>query len=172
MVIKITGHSAESLQKAAKKVEAYRDQLIDNNAAFLSTLLSYGVREGYNHNNNVAKDYDPPDFERVDPLMSGGSSPKMSATLSLVGEDAAFVEFGAGVHFNGHPGDSPHDLGAELGFTIGSYGMHQGYNDYWYYKEDGEWKKSHGTPAAMPLFRAKKEMEQRLVSVAKEAFRS
>lgn len=172
MVIKITGHSAESLQKAARQVEAYRDQLIDNNAAFLSTLLSVGVREGYNYNNNVADDYDPPDFERVDPLMSGGSSPKMSATLSLVGEDAAFVEFGAGVHYNGNPGGSPHPLGAELGFTIGSYGMHQGLNDYWFYKEDGEWKKSHGTPAEMPLFRAGQAMRNNLMKVAREAFRS
>jgi hypothetical protein len=172
MVINITGHSEKSLLKAAKAVERYRDQVMANNAAFLSTLLSYGVREGYKHVNNVGDNYDPPDFDRVDPLMSDGNSPKASATLSLVGEQAVFVEFGAGIHYNGAPGTSSHDLGLKFGYTIGSYGMGQGRNEYWFYKEDGEWKKSEGTPTAMPLFKAKVEMEQRIPSVAKEAFRS
>ena len=172
MVIKITGHSAESLQKAARQVEAYRDELIDNNAAFLSILLDIGIMEGDKMNNSVARDYEPPTFDKEDPLMSGGNSPKMLATLSLVGEDAAFVEFGAGVHYNGEAGSSPHPWGADLGFTIGSYGMHQGLNDYWFYKEDGEWKKSHGTPAEMPLFRAGQAMRNNLMRVAREAFRS
>ena len=172
MVIKITGHSAESLQKAAKKVLEYRDKVMDNNVIFLSKLLRAGTDEGYNYNNNVADDYDPPDFEKDDPLVSdGGISPNMTATLSLVGEQAVFVEFGAGIHYNGKAGSSPHDLGVELGYTIGSYGMGQGANDYWFHKEGGEWVQSEGTEAAMPLFRAGQAMRNNLVSKAREAFK-
>jgi hypothetical protein len=38
------------------------------------------------------------------------------------GTDAVFMEFGAGVYYNGAVGSSPNPLGAVLGFTIGSYG--------------------------------------------------
>ena len=172
MVIKITGHSAESFQKAARQVEAYRDELIDNNAAFLSILLDIGIMEGDKMNNSVAKGYEPPTFDKEDPLMSGGNSPKMLATLSLVGEDAAFVEFGAGVHYNGEAGSSPHPWGADLRFTIGSYGYGLGKNDSWHYQSGAGWKTSKGTEATMPLFHAGQAMRNNLMMVARQAFRS
>lgn len=33
-----------------------------------------------------------------------------------------FIEFGAGIHYNGSAGSSPHPKGNEFGYTIGSYG--------------------------------------------------
>ena len=42
------------------------------------------------------------------------------------GEDAVWVEFGAGVYHNGSPGSSPHPHGAELGMTIGGFGKGNG----------------------------------------------
>ncbi len=172
MVIKITGHSAESLQKAAKQIQDYCDRLVDNNEVFLSQLCANGIVAASGHLSNVADDYDPPDFESQDPHTVGGSTGNMSATLSLVGEQAAFVEFGAGIHYNGTPNGSPHPLGVELGFTIGSYGFGQGLKDEWHYKSGGEWKVSQGTPAAMPLFHAKQAIEDTVVMTAKAAFRS
>ena len=172
MVIKITGHSAESLQKAARQVEKYRDKLIDNNAVFLSMLMDDAIVQTSGLLSSVAHDYEPPDFETQDPLMSGGSSPKMSATLSLVGEDAAFVEFGAGIHYNPTPNSSSHPKGVELGYTIGSYGMHQGLQDEWHYRSGGTWKSSQGTWAAMPLYKAKLKMVERAAHIAKKTFRS
>ena len=171
MVINITGHSAKSLLKAAKAVERYRDKLIDNNEVFLEQLLDNGMMMARDHLSNVADDYDPPDFEADKPKSIGGGG-NMSATLSLVGEQAAFVEFGAGIHYNGMPGDSPHPLGVELGYTIGSYGMGQGRKEHWYYKDGGTWKITEGTPAAMPLFHAKQAIEDTVFMTAKEAFRS
>ncbi len=75
------------------------------------------------------------------------------------GTDAVFVEFGAGVYHNGAAGASPHPRGAELGFTIGSYGKGRGKGAAWgYYGADGELVITHGTPAQMPLYRAFSEV--------------
>jgi hypothetical protein len=71
------------------------------------------------------------------------------------GVDAVFVEFGAGVYHNGAVGASPHPKGAELGFTIGSYGKGRGKGRAWgFYGDGGELVITHGTPAQMPLYRA------------------
>lgn len=47
------------------------------------------------------------------------------------GEDAVWVEFGAGVYHNGSAGSSPHPKGSELGFTIGGYGKGMGKRQTW-----------------------------------------
>lgn len=44
------------------------------------------------------------------------------SVVIAAGEDAVWVEFGAGVYHNGSAGSSPHPKGSELGFTIGGYG--------------------------------------------------
>lgn len=70
------------------------------------------------------------------------------------GKEAVFVEFGAGVHFNGNAGASPHPKGVELGFTIGDYGKHRGRNDSWRFKDEYGTHSTRGTEAQMPLYRA------------------
>ena len=94
----------------------------------------------------------------------------MSSTIRLVGDDVAFVEFGAGIHFNGHPNSSPNPYGVKLGYTIGSYGLGQGLNEYWFYKDGGEWKVSEGTEATMPLFHASEAIKQEYLDVARKVF--
>lgn len=70
------------------------------------------------------------------------------------GEDAVWVEFGTGVHFNGNANSSPHPRGNELGFTIGGYGKHHGLNDSWAFKDEFGSHITRGTEAQMPLYRA------------------
>ena len=70
------------------------------------------------------------------------------------GKEAVFVEFGAGVHFNGSAGTSPHPKGTELGFTIGDYGKHKGSNDSWRFRDEYGTHSTRGTEAQMPLYRA------------------
>ena len=95
------------------------------------------------------------------------------ATLIVSGKDLLFIEFGAGVHYNGAVGSSPHPLGASKGYTIGSYGKGNGSKDAWYYYSDtGEVVKSHGTQATMPVYKAGVEMRQQMLKIAKEVFSS
>ena len=85
------------------------------------------------------------------------------------GEDAVWVEFGAGVYHNGAAGSSPHPAGAELGFTIGSFGTH-GKNPAWgFYDRDGL-HITHGTPAKMPMAMAADTVCNDIAELAKEVF--
>ena len=86
------------------------------------------------------------------------------------GEDAVWVEFGAGVYHNSSPGSSPHPSGAELGFTIGSFGKGNGKKETWGFYEDGELKLSRGTPATMPMYRAMQTVCNDIQSIAREVF--
>jgi hypothetical protein len=87
------------------------------------------------------------------------------------GKDAVFMEFGAGVYFNGPVGSSPNPLGTELGFTIGSYSTHKPDKEIWGYKgEDGEIHLTHGTPASMPLYKAVQSVTRDIEKIAQEVF--
>lgn len=86
------------------------------------------------------------------------------------GEDAVWVEFGAGVHYNGSAGTSPHPKGSELGFTIGGYGKGMGKKDVWGFYEDGELRLTHGTPATMPMYNAVKTVCDEIAEIAREVF--
>ena len=89
------------------------------------------------------------------------------------GEDAVFMEFGAGVYYNGAVGSSPNPLGAALGFTIGSYGFGQGKKEVWgYMGDDGRLHLTHGTPASMPLYRAVQSVVTDIEQIAREVFSS
>ena len=89
------------------------------------------------------------------------------------GEDAVFMEFGAGVYYNGGVGSSPNPLGAALGYTIGSYGKGNGAKAVWGFKgEDGALHLTHGVPASMPLYRALQGVVNDIEQIAREVFSS
>lgn len=92
-------------------------------------------------------------------------------TLIVEGEQVLFIEFGAGVHYNGAVGQSPHPKGREFGYTIGSYGKGKGRQDSWSYEADsGEWVRTYGVRAQMPVWKAAQEMMNLVKSTAKEVF--
>lgn len=86
------------------------------------------------------------------------------------GEDAVWIEFGAGVHYNGSVGSSPNPYGAKLGFIIGGYGKGNGRKETWGFYEDGELKITHGTPAKMPMANAVTALCNEFPRIAKEVF--
>lgn len=87
------------------------------------------------------------------------------------GKDAVFMEFGAGVYYNGAVGSSPNPLGTALGFTIGSYGKGNGRKEVWAYDGgDGQIHLTHGTPASMPLYKAVQSVSRDIVQIAREVF--
>ena len=87
------------------------------------------------------------------------------------GQDAVFVEFGAGIHHNVGVGESEHPEGAKLGFTIGSFGTN-GRRHVWGFYEDGELVLTHGTPATMPMYTGLKEACNQIAKIAREVFNS
>lgn len=94
------------------------------------------------------------------------------------GNAVAFIEFGAGVHYNAgssYPIEKPSGI-----VGIGEYGKKQGKKDEWRYKgepgtngtpsRDGRTVKTHGNPAQMPMYHTLTAMKDEVERIVKEAF--
>lgn len=87
------------------------------------------------------------------------------------GSEAVFLEFGAGVYYNGAAGTSPHPKGQDLGFTIGEYGLGYGKRNVWgYVSASGELVLTHGTPASMPMYHGLEDARRVITDLAREVF--
>ena len=99
------------------------------------------------------------------------------ATLIVEGAEVLFIEFGAGVALNKDEengigvGASPHPLGPQYGFLLGSYGQGHGAQNVWgYYADSGELVLTRGTKATMPVYKASLEIRNSVVEIAKRVF--
>lgn len=96
------------------------------------------------------------------------------ARVSLGGGQCVFVEFGAGVTFNGAKGTSKHPKGIENGFTIGSYNPSSpnatNPNGWWYTDKWGNSQHTYGTPTFAPLYKSSIDMLLAVEKIAKEVF--
>ena len=172
--ITVNAASADSLSKAAERIRKYQRALANKNREFVKELAKTGIEE-ISKSLGVDPQYDDEYKEEMPQynhphVFAGSKDGEMRATLKLTGPNAVFVEFGAGVHYNTPAGQSPHPLGEEFGYTIGSYGHGQGANDSWSYTKDGTTRLSHGTQALMPMWNASQEIRQEAVGKAKSIF--
>lgn len=91
------------------------------------------------------------------------------------GEQAVFIEFGAGVYYNGGEGmvgKSPHEWGEEKGFLIGEYGIGHGKQNVWALPGSTREEPilTHGTPAAMPMYHGVQDALAVMADLAREVF--
>jgi len=164
------GLSEREIGKAIKELEQYKKELI-RKTALLREKVANRIAELAQSGFNGAV---------VDDVLKGGvKTAQVTVSLSntddvsLVianGEDAVWVEFGAGVYHNGSAGASPHPKGSELGFTIGGYGKGMGKKDVWGYYEGDELRLTHGTPAIMPMYNAVKTVCDEIADIAREVW--
>lgn len=80
----------------------------------------------------------------------------MEHTITVSGKDATFMEFGAGIHFNG-TGAGNHPKAGDMGITMGMYGSGNGNKDKWGIPSDKETKErrwSYGTPETAGFYNA------------------
>lgn len=160
--------SSRSIQSAIDELGRYKDDIKRKNEEFVRKLCEIGIPI-IDQNISSAKGDSDKSHNTYIKMNSFGDYSK--GTLVCEGRDLLFIEFGAGVHYNGSAGSSPHPKGQELGYTIGSYGKGHGKEDYWfYYADSGESVKSHGTEATMPVYKASVEIIQNIRKVAKEVF--
>ena len=170
------------VKKAIKQLEQYKQTLNVKGEIFLQRLAEIGIPV-INARIGWAQGDSNPQHSTYISVMSFGEYSE--ARLIVEGVDILFLEFGAGVHFNGSAGTSPrtnlkgvqdgveYELtgGKELGYTIGSYGKGQGKKDFWFYtSENGDTIMSYGTEAAMPLYHATMEIINSIQRIAKEVY--
>lgn len=92
------------------------------------------------------------------------------------GEAVCYLEFGAGVYYNGsfgnYGGERPAGIdGIGEHDTINDSGVSKGTQKTWaYYDNAGNLIKTHGTYAYQPMFHSLREMERQAEAVIKEVF--
>lgn len=168
--IKIDLFDGKSLDNAIKQIQEYQRTLNDKCEIFVRRLAEVGIPIIDQNIASAAGDSDKGHNTYIKINSFGSYS---QAQLIVEGKDLLFIEFGAGVHYNGNLGGSPHPKGKEMGYTIGSYGKGQGKNDFWfYYADSGEAVMSHGTQATMPVYKAGVEIGRQILKIAREVFGS
>ena len=95
---------------------------------------------------------------------------KITATLSIEGEDVLFIEFGTGIKYSAfeHP-----LIGDEFPYGPGTYPGKGHWDDPkgWWFKDDaGQKHHTYGNPALMPAYNAATTMEIRITTIAREVF--
>lgn len=162
------------LDKAIKELRAYKQDLErkcnvlkDRVAEYLKQQAQAGFDAA------IVDDLTPASGGPISASVSVEVQPGDDVTLVIAnGEDAVWVEFGAGVFHNGPAGTSPNPYGAGLGYTIGSMGPNGKRNIWAYRGSDGELVFTHGTPAAMPLAKAVMSLDKDLEGIVREVFTS
>lgn len=165
-VLKADLFKSADISRLIKEVNSYRDSLTNKCELFVKRLSEIGIPIIDKNISSAEGDSDKSHYTHIEINSYGAYS---QAKLICEGQDLLFIEFGAGIHYNG--AGSPHPLGKEMGYTIGSYGKGQGKNDFWfYYKDSGEAVMSHGTQATMPMYKAAVEMRSQILNIAREVF--
>lgn len=165
--------SEQSLEKAIKEVQTYKKSFLERVDLFKSKVAQrIGELAQSGFTGAVVDDLtdDSGGKRLADVSVSVDNRDNISVVIAS-GEDAIWVEFGAGVHHNGSAGTSPHPSGSELGLTIGGYGKGMGKRKVWGFYEDGVLRLTRGTPAIMPMYNAMKMTCEEISDIAKEVFK-
>ena len=162
--------SVHDFEKAIAEIEKYQNSLSDKIAVLVDKLCRCGIvvakikviaSQG---DSTVARVvYDPPKLD----------GDIVSATISLEGKDAVFIEFGAGIYYNN---GNAHPMASTFGFGVGTYPSEHPPNrainpGYWWYSDQNKNKHlSVGTEATMPLYNAAENIRNNLIQTAIEEF--
>lgn len=163
--------SSQGIDNAIRELAEYKQEIVKKSELLKNKVAEFISKEAQSgFNGAVLDDLLEGDvrYANVDVTVNN----RGSTTLVVAnGEDAIWVEFGAGVYHNISAGSSPHPKGSELGFVIGGYGKGLGRKEVWGFYEDGELKLTHGTPAIMPMYEAMNKACREISLIAKGVFR-
>lgn len=171
--------SESSIQEAIRQLQQYKSWLVQKTEQFVRELAEIGIpvidenmaKASYTYDEkNIRSGSDTSHYTHVE-LSSSVQAGVARATLVVEGKELLFIEFGAGVYYNGEAGASPHPKGQEFSFLIGSYGEGHGVQKMWgYYADSGELILTHGVEAQMPVYKAEMEIVQKYIEVARKVF--
>ena len=163
--------SSSSIAKAIKELKEFRDSLEAKKKTLLERLGEIGVRE-------ASVRFTTAMYDGVNDSNVSLKATNEGYTIVAAGHAVAFIEFGAGVYYN--PTGPYYPAAKPAGIVgIGEYGDGKGKRNTWYYNGDpgtnGEVQpngavKTHGNPAAMPMWWASEEMRSKIMQIAKEVF--
>ena len=162
--------STSSIENAIKELKTYRSSLDTKKRRLLRELANIGVRE-------ASVRFTTAIYDGINDSSVTLESIENGYCIKAEGKAVLFIEFGAGVYHN--PGEPYPDPRPEGVVGIGEYGKGRGKQHSWYYKgqpgSNGEVQpngavKTHGNPAAMPMWYASQEMQDSILKIAREVF--
>lgn len=160
----------DSIGKAIAELEAYKEEFLKKVERFRERVgVELSDRAAALFGGSIVDDVIKGERRTAQVTMEVADRDGISVVIAH-GEDAVWVEFGAGVYHNGAAGGSPHPRGSELGMTIGSYGPNGKKNTWGYYDENHELVLTHGTPATMPMYNAALAVCAEIDTIASEVF--
>ena len=165
--------SEDSIDKAIQELQGYIDSLqqkTDRLREKIAEAIQWSAQDGFQ--SAIADDiFRGGERKTADVQVTVQEEGDVTIVIAN-GEDAVFIEFGAGVYHNGGVGSSPHPKGQEMGYTIGEYGKGQGKKYTWALpgSTSDDPILTHGTPAAMPMYRGVQEAVAVMVDFAREVF--
>ena len=163
-----------NLKSVVAYLETYKTKMKLNNHTFVERLTKDAevtLREKVNRTNAGLELYPFPYLKPTDLFVPDAEIEDNKGVVIMEGEDATFVEFGAGVSLNGHLGSSPHPRGAELGMTIGDYGKGYGQYTSWGYKDIDGLHVTRGVKSQKPLYETLLETKGKVGEIAKEVWK-
>lgn len=161
----------QELMEYSERVEQRAAELEEKVAHLIKNYAAEGFGTAIADNVFSVKDGSPIDESKFADVKVYIQNDGNVTTVVAQGKDAVFVEFGAGVYYNGSVGSSPNPWGTDLGYTIGSYGLGNGAKEVWGYSDEDGFHLTHGTPASMPLYMAVMAVRQDIEEIAREVFR-
>lgn len=161
----------KDIDRAIREIEQYKQEIKAKVEECRKRIADAIAKDAQiNFNSAQIEDIIPSGTRRPDVSVSVNERGAMTVIVAD-GADAVWCEFGAGVYHNGAAGSSPHPVGNDLGFTIGSYGKGYGKKSAWgYYDETGALIITRGTRASMPLYNAAQAVARKALDIAREVF--
>lgn len=152
---------AAAIGKAIKGLNAYNAWVKRKTAELMERLATIGAMEATVRFSRAYYDGEKDVSVSVEPIPNGWK-------IVAAGQSVCFLEFGAGVYYNGSEPYPSRPPGVD---GIGEYGQGKGKQNTWgYYAENGDLVLTHGTPAAMPMLHASRVMEKEIMRIAREVF--
>lgn len=154
--------STKSINTAVKELRTYKSWVSRKTRELSRRLAEIGAAEAIVRFAGAQYDGTNDSTVSVDPIANGFK-------IVASGGSVFFIEFGAGVYYNGsEPYPEPRPDGI---VGIGEYGQGKGQRKAWgFYDAAGELVVTHGTPAAMPMYQASKKMREQILAMAREVF--
>lgn len=154
--------NSKSISSAIKEVRAYKAWVERKTRELAKRLAELGAEE-------AKVRFAGAQYDGTNDVSVSVKSTDRGFKIVAAGGAVFFIEFGAGVYYNGsEPYPEPRPAGI---VGIGEYGQGKGKRKAWgFYDDRGELVITHGTPAAMPMLHAGRVMRQQVEKIAREVF--
>ena len=167
--IHIEAFDKSSVDKAIEEVKAIKKEW-KRKAKQAESLIAEELANLINENlMNVALADDLINVKEHQQVISapGVEARAKGNTVTIYGENAVFIEFGAGIYHNGGGVNNPLSMAVQFDTSIGSYGKGHGNEPYWFIAHN---LISRGTPAYMPINNAIEQIVPMIPTIVRQVF--